>query len=210
MTGNNTIDNSYVDGVVQNGAYDGVSIDAGSTVYVTGGRSTNGFVTNHKGGQGYGLSAASGSGTVVWGGDYTVNLVGSIPTTTGNYVAGVRNNGGTFVGPQLCITTPLDGSPCVELAPRVSLKSAALATGATPSVATANHFLTGNGTPTTITNFASGAACQPLVIEAGDANTTIANNANIVTKSGAAIGPLALGQMVTLQRNSANNKWVDV
>jgi parallel beta-helix repeat protein len=213
MTGNNTIDNSYVDGVVQNGAYDGVSIDSSSTVFVTGGRSTNGFVTNHKGGQGYGLNAASGSGSVVWGGDYSVNLVGSIPTTTGNYVAGVKNNGGAFVGPYLSSTpsSPVDGSPAFILAPRVSYKFATLPTGAVPSVAAANHFITANTVgPVTITDFGLGVASQPLVIEAGDANTTIANNANIATKSGAAIGPLAVGQMVTLQRNSANTKWVEV
>jgi parallel beta-helix repeat protein len=214
MTGNNTIDNSYVDGVVQNGAYDGVSVDATSTVFATGGRSCNGLVTNHKGGQGYGLYAASGSASAVWGGDYSTNLVGSIPVTTGNYVAGVKNNGSVFVGPYLSSTpsSPVDGSPCFVLAPRVSLKSAALATGATPSVAAANHFVTANTVSTTITDFTSGVACQPLVIEAGatDTFTSIANNANIATRSGAAIGPLAVGQMVTLQRNSANTKWVEV
>jgi hypothetical protein len=60
--------------------------------------------------------------------------------------------------------------------------------GATaPSIYGSNTWLTNNPVPTSITNFLDGAAGKTITVWAGDANTTIKNNANIRTKTGADI-----------------------
>lgn len=56
----------------------------------------------------------------------------------------------------------------------------------TPDVSQAAVWKTNNSAPTTIANFLGGVAGRlPFTLVAGDANTTIQNNANIVTKTGA-------------------------
>jgi len=69
---------------------------------------------------------------------------------------------------------------------------AALGTGATPNVADGTAFTDANVGATTITNFAGGVNGQEFTFLQG-VNTTIANNANIVTKSGANITPPGAG-----------------
>jgi len=62
---------------------------------------------------------------------------------------------------------------------------------AAPSVAYATNFKTRNSRATTYTDFQNGAVGQIITVVAGDAVTSVANNANIVTASGA---KLALSQ----------------
>lgn len=57
----------------------------------------------------------------------------------------------------------------------------------TPSIYGSKTWRTNNSVPTTITNFMDGQPGDERTIWSGDANTTIANNANIRTKSGANI-----------------------
>lgn len=54
----------------------------------------------------------------------------------------------------------------------------------TPSVSNVTGFLAGASTPITITNFLKGSDWQTISI-LGDGNTTISNNANIKTNTGA-------------------------
>jgi len=56
--------------------------------------------------------------------------------------------------------------------------------GATPSVTNGNIFATSNGSPITITNFLNGVNTQRISVICADLNTSIANNANIVTSNG--------------------------
>lgn len=58
---------------------------------------------------------------------------------------------------------------------------------ATPTVYGFSLWKTNNPVPTTITNFADGSPGKVFTLWAGDANTTVKNNANIKTKSGADI-----------------------
>ena len=67
-----------------------------------------------------------------------------------------------------------------------------LATGATPNVSDNTAFVDANGSAMTITNFTGGVNGQEITFLQG-VNTSIANNANIVTKSGATIAPPGAG-----------------
>jgi hypothetical protein len=58
---------------------------------------------------------------------------------------------------------------------------------ATPSIYGASMWLTNNSVGTVITNFLDGTPGKAFTVWASDANTTIQNNANIKTKSGANI-----------------------
>lgn len=58
---------------------------------------------------------------------------------------------------------------------------------ATPSVYGSSLWLTNNPAPTTITNFLDGTPGKVFTLWAGDTNTTVKNNANIRTKTGADI-----------------------
>lgn len=58
---------------------------------------------------------------------------------------------------------------------------------ATPSIYGSTLWQTNNTVPTTITNFLDGGSGKAFTLWSGDANTTIQNNANIRTKSGANI-----------------------
>jgi len=60
---------------------------------------------------------------------------------------------------------------------------------ATPNVSAGNVFNCTNASPTTITNFLGGSTGQTITITFQDGNTTIQNNANIVTASGADYNP---------------------
>src|SRR6267378_7619494 len=55
----------------------------------------------------------------------------------------------------------------------------------TPNVLNLERLVTNNTIATTVTDFPGGADGQKLSILANDANTTIANNAKIVTNTGA-------------------------
>lgn len=58
---------------------------------------------------------------------------------------------------------------------------------ATPTIYGHSMWKTNNPVPVTITNFLDGTPGKEFTLWAGDANTTVKNNANIVTKSGADI-----------------------
>jgi hypothetical protein len=93
-------------------------------------------------------------------------IVGQLPDGTPALIAHRRNNG-----------TP--GSDFVVFGDQV----------ATPSVAYATNFKTRNSRATTYTDFQNGAVGQIITVVAGDAFTSVANTANIVTASG---GKMAL------------------
>lgn len=79
----------------------------------------------------------------------------------------------------------------------------ALLAGVTPSLGSdyrAAYACNNGGTPTTITNFTSGYSGQIIIVE-GDANTTIQNNATIVTSSGIDIPPFP-GKIATFWLDS--------
>lgn len=77
---------------------------------------------------------------------------------------------------------------------------------ATPNVKDLEHIVTNNTVATTYTNFLNGRDGQPLNILANDANTTIANNANIVTNTGAN-KLLAQGKVYRFHFYKATGKW---
>jgi len=77
---------------------------------------------------------------------------------------------------------------------------------ATPSVKDLEYIVTNNAIATTYTNFLNGRDGQPLNILANDANTTIANNANIVTNTGAN-KLLAQGKVYRLHFFKTTGKW---
>jgi hypothetical protein len=79
--------------------------------------------------------------------------------------------------------------------------------GATPSVVTGNVFVTANSSSTTITNFTGGVDNQSITVICGDANTTIANNRNIVTASGKNI-TCTRNLMNVFVYSGANAQWV--
>lgn len=79
----------------------------------------------------------------------------------------------------------------------------------TPSVAGITHALTANTVATTITNFDDPAAGgQELIIVFGDANTTIADNANINLQGGLLQGPMAL--LDTFHLVYDGTQWVEI
>jgi hypothetical protein len=77
---------------------------------------------------------------------------------------------------------------------------------ATPDVADGNFFLASNTGATTITNFLNGRSGQELKILTTTANTTLANNANITTTTGANKA-LASGAVYKLIHNGT--KWIE-
>jgi len=90
------VDNSYVDGTVQNGTYNGWNLDTGTNSLFTGCRSGNGTTTGFVGGQGYGYNTTTSSGNVFTGCSALTNVTGSITGTTpyaSNYFAGFVDNG---------------------------------------------------------------------------------------------------------------------
>lgn len=79
----------------------------------------------------------------------------------------------------------------------------------TPSVAGITHAKTANTGATTITNFDDPAAGgQELLIVFGDANTTIADNANIKLQGGLLQGPMAL--LDTFHLVYDGTQWVEI
>jgi len=70
---------------------------------------------------------------------------------------------------------------------RISNKQTIIVTGATPDVSNGNVFKTNNVAPTTITKFLNAVDSQVITINCGETNTTIQNNANIVTSTAADI-----------------------
>src|SRR5690348_15110469 len=92
---------------------------------------------------------------------------------------------------------------------RVSNKSVIVITGATPDVSSGNVFKTNNGGATTITNFLNGVDSQHITVICGDINTTIQNNAAIVTASGADI-TCTLNATADFVYDASQTKWVQV
>lgn len=85
-------------------------------------------------------------------------------------------------------------------------KSIIVITGATPTVSLGNIFKTNNGGPTTITNFLGGIT-QGITIICGDAQTTIANNANIVISGGLPF-TCAVNQTISFIYDVVQLKWI--
>jgi len=90
------VDNSYVDGTIQNGTYNGWNLDTGTNSLFTGCRSGNGTTTGFIGGQGYGYNTTTSTGNVFTGCSALTNVTGSITGTspyTNNSFAGFYDNG---------------------------------------------------------------------------------------------------------------------
>src|SRR5438445_5678043 len=90
---------------------------------------------------------------------------------------------------------------------RIANKQTIIITGATPDVSNGNVFKTNNRAPTTITSFLNGVDSQVITINCGEANTTIQNNANIVTASAADI-TCTVNKAQDFTFDAAQAKWV--
>jgi len=90
---------------------------------------------------------------------------------------------------------------------RIANKQIIVITGATPDVSNGNVFKTNNGGPTTITNFLGGVDSQVITVNCGETNTTIQNNANIVTTSGADI-VCTVNKAQDFAFDAAQGKWI--
>src|SRR6266478_173094 len=90
---------------------------------------------------------------------------------------------------------------------RIANKATIIITGATPNVSNGNVFKTNNGAPTTITNFVGGVDSQVITINCGETNTTIQNNANIVTATAADI-TCTVNKAQDFTYDAAQVKWV--
>src|SRR5438128_3076717 len=90
---------------------------------------------------------------------------------------------------------------------RIANKATIIITGATPNVSNGNVFKTNNGAPTTITNFVGGVDSQVITINCGETNTTIQNNANIVTSTAADIA-CTENKAQDFTYDAAQVKWV--
>ena len=86
--------------------------------------------------------------------------------------------------------------------------STVVITGATPSVALGNVFKTNNGSTTTITNFVGGTDSQRIVILCGEANTIIANNANISIAGGSDFS-CVLNTGIEFVYDASQSKWIE-
>ncbi|MDX1486566.1 MAG: hypothetical protein R3268_00090 [Acidiferrobacterales bacterium] len=90
--------------------------------------------------------------------------------------------------PSFTWASPVTFDGATTLSGRTVLESVTMADGdATPDVSLSTMFVTANTGSTTITNFDGPTAHQVIFINVADVNTTIQNNANIVTRSGSDI-----------------------
>ena len=89
----------------------------------------------------------------------------------------------------------------------ISNKQTITIIGPTPSVSVGNVFITGNSGATSITNFTGGTDSQQIIVICGDANTTIANNSNIVMAAGANIN-CAVNATYQFAYNAGLGKWL--
>jgi hypothetical protein len=138
------------------------------------------------------------------GGDTILGLRDSLETANGTF-GGVEVRTGD---PNKTLLFRVDGNTQATTARRLALSSAVTITGATPSVTSTNRVLTGNGSPTTITGFTGGVDGQLLYLRAGDPRTTVANNGNIVTKSGGS-DPLSQGAVRTYYYDASALRWYE-
>jgi len=90
---------------------------------------------------------------------------------------------------------------------RIANKRTIIITGATPDVSNGNVFKTNNRAKTTITNFLNGVDSQVITINCGETNTTIQNNANIVTSNAADI-TCTVNKAQDFTYDAAQVKWV--
>src|SRR5258708_22887782 len=90
---------------------------------------------------------------------------------------------------------------------RITNEQTRFIAGATPDVSNGNIFKTNNGSTTTITNFLNGVDGQVITVNCGDANTTIQNNANIVTETAADITCTA-NKAQDFTYDASQMKWI--
>ena len=90
---------------------------------------------------------------------------------------------------------------------RITNEQTRFIAGATPDVSNGNIFKTNNGGTTTITNFLNGVDSQVITVNCGDANTTIQNNANIVTATAADITCTA-NKAQDFTYDASQTKWI--
>jgi hypothetical protein len=90
---------------------------------------------------------------------------------------------------------------------RITNKQTRFIAGATPDVSNGNIFKTNNGGTTTITNFLNGVDSQVITVNCGDANTTIQNNANIVTATSADI-TCTVNKAQDFTYDASQTKWI--
>jgi hypothetical protein len=90
---------------------------------------------------------------------------------------------------------------------RITNEQTRFIAGATPDVSNGNIFKTNNGGTTTITNFLNGVDSQVITVNCGDTNTTIQNNANIVTATAADITCTA-NKAQDFTYDASQMKWI--
>ncbi len=90
---------------------------------------------------------------------------------------------------------------------RITNEQTRFIAGAAPDVSNGNIFKTNNGGTTTITNFLNGVDSQVITVNCGDANTTIQNNANIVTATAADITCTA-NKAQDFTYDASQTKWI--
>jgi hypothetical protein len=184
LVGCAAFDNSWDNGVNQNGTYHGFAVASGSAVTLVNPRTNNSPSNWLRGGQGYGIHFG-GTGSFVFSVDLsTANFTGGIYGAAGNYVFDVRTHAGTLAG---CYSEGTDGTtPVSVVGPRQRFVWVTLAANSSvPSVVGGNAFKTANTSARTITNFTNGADGQRITVKADDAFTTLANNTTIATANGA-------------------------
>lgn len=187
-------DNSWDDGVTQNGTYDGFSVGTGCDAVFIGCRATNSSTSGIRGGMGYGLSFAGTGSNVIgyaFGGTAGAieNMAGNFITGSGSSGAYLETGGGSILGPR-------------QIYPFATLTLNATA----PSVAGGNHFLTNSNAARSYVNF-SGTDGQRILIFANDANTGITDGATIVTIANANI---AAGAWTWIELVNRSDVWYEL
>lgn len=170
------IDTSDINKGVTNMHFSGVVTRQTNTLVLTSGKFTNLRIDNL-------IDLDNGGVTLL------VNTPGATVATPRVSASGVSLNGGTFLGGGGTVAVCTQTSGWNVSFDGLTARGIPLIAGATPSVRGLGQVKTNNGGATTITNFTLGYPGQTLIVVMGDGNTTIQNNANIITRSGADITP---------------------
>lgn len=224
MTSVLAVDNSYVDGVVQNGTYHGVYFDERSGGNVISGLQAGNSVAvgtvQRSGGQGYAVwfnddgtffaqrnqVVGASAATCLTGTANTAGLARNYVSDSTGHAVDVSNHVSLYYTGTQRVAGANGGA--VTAVPRWADPPVSIpANDATPTITSGNAFYTQNTAPTLIGQPVGGIEGQEIEIMAGDSNTSIANNAFIVTLTGAT-RVLALNETITLRMKGT--LWYEV
>jgi hypothetical protein len=173
FAGCSAIDNSYVDGTVQNGTYDGFNLNTAQNCQFTGCFSTNGTITGRLGGQGYAINTTTSAGNFFNGCSAGTSVTGAVGGTTpyANNKFTAFDAAGTFIpsnqpvgypsgfgigGNVTQATSKTTGVTLNALTGYIIMQAGALAAGATAEFTVTNSLI--NQRDTIHLNLAAGAA----------------------------------------------------